>query len=215
MEDINQWQEKFERCSYSDRLINKLTMLNTEFNKQVDIKEIQKAIFYAKKYHGQQKRESGEPYYSHPLEVAYMVSDYLFSTDIIVVSILHDTIEDTTLTRCDIAAIFGEQIASQVELLTKVKSDSDNSSEELIKALWSHKNYNLLFIKLFDRLHNMQTIQVKSLDKAKKIIEETTLIFIALAAYLENPELEEELYRLCSEAASALKLFTNDEPLPF
>ncbi|WP_341763519.1 HD domain-containing protein [Candidatus Tisiphia endosymbiont of Beris chalybata] len=210
MEDIEDWQEKLEHCTYSDRLINKLMKLNKEFNNQVDINEVQKAIYYAKKYHGQQNRESGEPYYSHPLEVAYMVSDYLFRTDVIVTSILHDTIEDTKLTREDIAVIFGEQVASQVAQLTKAKSDTNNRSEDLIKALWLQKNYNLLFIKLFDRLHNMRTIKIKSLDKAKKIIEETTLIFIALAAYLENPELEEELYKLCSEAATSLKLFTTD-----
>ena len=82
-------------CFYSDKLVNKLKKLNDKLKNRVDIVEIQRAIYYAKKYHGNQMRQSGEPFYSHPIEVAYMISDYLFRTDILVTSILHDTIEDS------------------------------------------------------------------------------------------------------------------------
>ena len=87
MKDLNCWQSKFISCPYSDKLINKIISLNKTTNRTVDVNEIKKAVYYAKKYHGTQKRDSGEPYYSHPLEVAYMVSDYLFRTDIIITSI--------------------------------------------------------------------------------------------------------------------------------
>ncbi|WP_341747695.1 HD domain-containing protein [Candidatus Tisiphia endosymbiont of Dascillus cervinus] len=97
MENINCWQSKYQSCEYSDRLMNKLYQMNQEVNRSIDLEEVRKGIYYAKKYHGSQMRQSGEPYYSHPLEVAYMISDYLYRTDIIVTSILHDTIEDTTL----------------------------------------------------------------------------------------------------------------------
>ena len=98
MEDINNWQTKFESCQYADKLINKLLLLNEIAKDPVNIQEVKKAIYYAKKYHADQKRKSGEPYYCHPVEVAYMVADRCFKTDILVTSILHDVIEDTTFT---------------------------------------------------------------------------------------------------------------------
>ncbi|MDR0329298.1 MAG: HD domain-containing protein [Rickettsia sp.] len=107
--------------------------MNEEVNRPIDIDEVIKAIYYAKKYHGSQMRQSGEPYYSHPIEVAYMISDYLFRTDIIVTSILHDTIEDTTLTEKMIAYIFGEQVASQVEDLSRNKPHGKISSAEIME----------------------------------------------------------------------------------
>ncbi|MCC8400129.1 MAG: HD domain-containing protein, partial [Rickettsia endosymbiont of Platyusa sonomae] len=114
MEDIGNWQAKFEYCEYSAKLLGKLSLLNKKVTDPVDINEIIKAIYYAKKYHGSQMRQSGEPYYSHPIEIAYMVAQYtaqeihqLFKTEMIVTSLLHDTIEDTTLTEEMIARIFG------------------------------------------------------------------------------------------------------------
>ena len=115
MKDLNCWETKFEPCCYSDRLVTKLLLLNETRKYKVDILEIEKAIYYAKKYHGSQKRLSGEPYYTHPLEVAYNVADYLFKTDVLVTSILHDTIEDTKLTKETISDIFSSVIANQVE----------------------------------------------------------------------------------------------------
>ena len=79
MEDIHCWHTKFEPCYYSVRLIDKITKLNISASEQIDLTEVKKAIFYAKKYHGNQRRKSGEPYYSHPLEVAYMAADYLLN----------------------------------------------------------------------------------------------------------------------------------------
>ena len=85
-----------EPCYYSDRLIEKLKSLDTK--NVLDYKLINKAIYWAKKYHGEQKRKSGEPYYTHPLEVAYMISEHKLKTNVIVASILHDIIEDTEVT---------------------------------------------------------------------------------------------------------------------
>ncbi|WP_375327189.1 HD domain-containing protein [Candidatus Tisiphia endosymbiont of Nemotelus uliginosus] len=179
-----------EYCSYTERLLNKLLSLNEKAKNKVDISEIEKAIYYAKRYHGDQKRQSGEPYYSHPLEVAYMISDYLFRTDILVSSILHDTIEDTELTKEMINKAFGELVATQVDDLTKVKGDKKISSAEMLDLLYKQKKYNVLFIKLFDRLHNMQTLDAKSPEKIKQITEETLKEFIILASYLELPKIK-------------------------
>ena len=117
---------------------------------------------------GAQKRQSGEPYYSHPLEVAYMVAEHRFTTDVLVTSILHDTIEDTELTKEMIDYIFGFTIASQVEDLTRIKIDGKISVAEMVKSLWFQNKKDLLLIKYFDRLHNMRTINAKSPEKIQK-----------------------------------------------
>ncbi len=191
------------RCCYSERLIDKLLKLNEKASNKVNITAIKRAIHFAKKYHGSQMRQSGDPYYSHPIEVAYMVADYLFSTDMIIVSLLHDTIEDTSLTKDMIAEVFDEQIASHVMDLTRIKEDGYKiSSAEMVKSLFNQKKYEVLIIKLFDRLHNMQTIGAKSPEKVKKIVDETIQSFITLSMYLGSRmpkmlQIEEEIYNLC------------------
>ncbi|SPM46204.1 (p)pGpp hydrolase [Orientia tsutsugamushi] len=106
---------------YSESLLNKLFETNARFNTKIDLDKVEKAIFYAQKYHGQQKRDTGELYYTHPLEVAYMVADYSFETDTIITAILHDTLEDTKLTKERIRYEFGANIAEQVSDLTRVR----------------------------------------------------------------------------------------------
>ena len=138
MEDIEDWQDKFSLCVYSNKLFNKLFKINNSFgienlNIQVNIVKIKKAIFYAKKYHGSQIRASGEPFYSHPLEVAYMVSDYLFNTDILITCILHDTLEDTELTQKDLSIIFNQQIANNVEDLNRIKPYGKITANKMIE----------------------------------------------------------------------------------
>lgn len=200
MEDLCFWQLKFAPCFYSNRLLEKLVLLNERALKEADVSEITKAIFYSKKYHGEQRRQSGEPYYSHPLEVAYMVSDYLSRTNIIVTCILHDTIEDTKLTFENIQEIFGMVIADQVMDLTRIKGNGIKiSSAEMVESLWLQKKYDILLIKQFDRLHNIRTIGAKSPEKIKKIMEETINTFLILAAYLGIPEQQEELRQMCSK----------------
>ncbi|KJV50744.1 HD domain protein [Orientia tsutsugamushi str. Gilliam] len=94
---------------YSESLLNKLFETNVRFNTEIDLDKVEKAIFYAQKYHGQQKRDTGELYYTHPLEVARMVGYYSFETDTIITAILHDTLEDTTLTKEKIVKVFGNK----------------------------------------------------------------------------------------------------------
>ncbi len=142
MEDISSWKLNFESCSYSDKLINKLSLLNTTLNNSVDIQEVKKAVYYARKYHGNQMRQSGEPYYSHPIEVAYLLAEYTaeydpkyFRTDLLVTSVLHDTIEDTELTFEMIKTIFGEVVAGQVVDLTRIRKNRHKiSSAEMINV---------------------------------------------------------------------------------
>ncbi len=207
MQDDKSWWTKFDSCKYSNRLLDKLLLLNEDKSKEdkIDILKVQKAIYYAKKYHGDQKRQSGEPYYSHPFEVAYMISYYLFRTDIIVTSILHDTIEDTELTFEMIRKLFGEVIAHQVMDLTRITGGDGRkiSSAEMVGFLFEQKKYDLLLIKQFDRLHNMQSIGAKSPEKIKKITEETIGTFTVLAAFLGIRSIEEELIQSCTTFTSA------------
>ncbi|AXH77692.1 MAG: guanosine polyphosphate pyrophosphohydrolase/synthetase [Caudoviricetes sp.] len=196
--------EKYLDCFFSKKLLHKLIILNEKTTNKIDIKEIKKAIYYAKKYHGDQMRQSGEPYYSHPLEVAFMVADYLPKTDIIVTSILHDTLEDTELTFELIEMEFGGVIAHQVLDLTRTNGNDGRkiSAAETVKHLLENKKYELLLIKLFDRLHNMQTIRAKPAEKVNKITKETLEEFLVVAFFLEIPELRNNLIKLCYQALS-------------
>ena len=205
MEDINCWQSKFKSCEYSNRLLNKLLNLNKKVNLPVDIDEITKAIYYARKYHGTQMRQSGEPYYSHPIEVAYLFAEYAalkipkyFRTDMIVTALLHDTIEDTDLTEEMIAGIFSNQVASQVKDLTRVKSYGKISAVETLYLLLQHKKYDVAIIKIFDRIHNLQTLGAKSSEKARKTINETLGHFVTLAASIGITwDIEKLMIMLC------------------
>ena len=205
MEDVNSWEEKFELCDYSSKLLDRLQSINQQFKNKLNEIEIKKAIYYARKYHGIQKRQSGELYYSHPIEVAYLLAEYAaeydnryLRTDIFVTAILHDTIEDTELTFEMIKNIFCSLIANQVMDLTRIKKDGYKiSSVELIKSLWLQKKEDILLIKLFDRLHNLQTISSKSPEKIKEIANETFNSFIIFAMCTNNKNLEKAIYQLC------------------
>jgi len=208
MDDINCWETKFKYCYYSKRLLVKLLLINKTAKPKTNISEVKKAIYYAKKYHGDQKRQSGEPYYSHPIEVAYLITKYAVhctTTDILVTSILHDTLEDTNLTKEIICYIFGSVIAEQVEDLTRIKNDRKISSAEMVDLLLLQNKYDLLLIKIFDRLHNLLTLAVKPLEKIQLTVEETGKKFISLSIYLDaimiipNLRLDTKITKLCGK----------------
>jgi (p)ppGpp synthase/HD superfamily hydrolase len=174
-----------EPCQYSIRLIEKLKSLDTKNILDFDL--INKAIYWARKYHGEQKRKSGEPYYSHPLEVAYMISEHKLKTDVIVASILHDIIEDTEVTAGMIFDNFGQRIAEMVDRLTRDRPDGTKLTiEEVITNAYKKADKEVLLIKLIDRLHNMQTIGSMSIEKIEKTTSETLKKFITLSIYLEE-----------------------------
>lgn len=192
MEDLSPWKEKFEVCVYAKKLLDKLKYLNAKAAIPVDVEEIKKGIYYARKYHDSQMRKSGDPYYSHPIEVAIMLADFvaheapkLYTAIMIQAALLHDTIEDTELTEEMIAEIFNQEVASHVEGLTRVKPWGKISAEQSLNLLAKQKRYDTALIKLFDRIHNVQTLGAKSPEKAQKIIEETLKSFIPLSIYLK------------------------------
>ncbi len=220
MNDLYCWESKFEYCCYSKRLLAKLLLLNKIANHKINILGIKKAIYYAKKYHGAQKRQTGEPYYSHPIEVAYQISDYIFTTDILVTSILHDTIEDTELTKDIIVCIFGATIANNVEDLTRIKPDRKISAAETMQSLYLQNKNELLLIKIFDRLHNLQTIAAKLPEKIKKITEETLKDFMAINMDLGRLvpgmlEIEEQITKICYQHLATKQYLTQAQHMLF
>ena len=204
MEDLSSWKERFEECIYAKKLLDKLHYLNTKVVNPINLEEIKKGIYYARKYHALQMRKSGDPYYSHPIEVAIMVAEFtaaevhkLYTSVMIQAALLHDTIEDTALTEEMIAKIFGEEVAKHVEGLTRVKPYGKITAEESLNILVKQKRYDTVLIKLFDRIHNVQTLGAKSPEKAQKIIEESLISFVKTAIYIEVHEIRQKLIKLC------------------
>jgi (p)ppGpp synthase/HD superfamily hydrolase len=176
-------------CKYSIRLIEKLKLLDT--NGVLDFGLINKAIYFAKKYHDGQLRKSGEPFYSHPLEVAYMISDYNLKTDVIAASILHDIVEDTAVTLNMILETFGQRVAEMVNRLTRDRPDGTKLSvKEIIRMAYKNGDKEVLLIKIFDRLHNLQNIHFLTADKQIKVAKETLNTVLLAATYLEDINIE-------------------------
>ena len=183
---------KLEPCIYSDSLLNNLEELNNNQiqykNEQVDITYIKKGISFAKYYHGSQMRKSGEPYYSHPIIVAEMVSNHMFRENPIIGALLHDTLEDTTLTLSEIEYEFNPRIAQIVDRLTRkidpVTGKKMSAGECLIQSFLL-KDDDVTLIKMIDRLHNISTINFMSKEKQKKIIDETLRDFYIISSLKE------------------------------
>src|SRR5512139_2650839 len=134
------------------------------YNPDADEDLLNRAYVYAMKAHGAQTRASGDPYFSHPLEVAAILTNLKLDDATIVAALLHDTIEDTEATRAEIDNIFGHEIGALVEGLTKLKrlelvSREAKQAENLRKLLLAiADDVRVLLIKLADRLHNMRTL---------------------------------------------------------
>ena len=198
-----------EPCKYSIRLIEKLKSLDTQ--NVLDFELIKKAVYWARKYHANQKRKSGELYYTHPLEVAYIISDYNLKTDVIVASILHDIVEDTEVTVEMIHGSFGQRIAEMVDRLTRDRPDGTKLSvEDILNNSYQEKDREVLLIKLFDRLHNIQTLGAISPEKVKKITKETLNFFIVTTMYMGYKNLEKTIYEICCKNLSIDSSFDKD-----
>ena len=163
---------------------------------------LNKAYVYAMQKHGHQKRASGDPYFSHPLEVAAILTDMHLDEATIAVALLHDTIEDTTATRAEIDELFGPDIGKLVEGLTKLKrldlvSKRAEQAENLRKLLLAiSEDVRVLLVKLADRLHNMRTLNHVPEAKRLRIAEETMEIYAPLAGRMGMQDMREELEEL-------------------
>ncbi len=177
-------------------LVNRITAYNPDF----DIKTVENACAYAKKMHEGQTRATGEPYYTHPIEVATILADMKMDAGTIVTAILHDTLEDTEATYEDIKKKFGKEVAdlvNGVSKLTRIESQTieGKQAENFRKLLLAmSEDIRVLLVKLADRLHNMRTIDgFKNADKQRRIALETLEIYAPLAERVGVHSIKEEL----------------------
>ncbi len=173
------------------------------YDPDADEDAINRAYVYAVKMHGSQKRASGDPYFAHPVEVAYILTGMRMDTTTIVTALLHDTVEDTDATLEEIEGLFGPQVRQLVDGVTKLsqlehKSESTKQAENLRKLLIAmSEDLRVLLVKLADRLHNMRTLHfIKSEDKRRRIARETLEIYSSLAERIGMRMLKDELQDL-------------------
>ena len=183
-------------CIDSVRLIEKLKLV--DINRQLDFDLITKAIYWAKKYHDGQFRKSGEPFYTHPLKVAYRASDYNLKTDVIIASLLHDIVEDTEATAGMILDAFGWRIAEMVDRLTRDRPDGNKISvEQILKNAWAKDDEEVILIKIIDRADNISKLDALSVEKQQEKLAETIKNFLILAEELHFSQVGDFIYQKC------------------
>ncbi|MCA6120736.1 bifunctional (p)ppGpp synthetase/guanosine-3',5'-bis(diphosphate) 3'-pyrophosphohydrolase [Bradyrhizobium sp. WSM 1704] len=176
-------------------LVERVRSYNPDTNEDL----LNRAYVYAMKAHGTQTRASGDPFFSHPLEVAAILTNLKLDDATIVAALLHDTIEDTEATRAEIDHVFGHEIGALVEGLTKLKrlelvSREAKQAENLRKLLLAiADDVRVLLIKLADRLHNMRTLEFVPPASRRRIADETLDIYAPLAGRMGMQEMREEL----------------------
>ncbi len=166
----------------------------------VDEDRLNRAYVYATKMHGSQKRASGDPYFSHPIEVAGILTELKLDCDSIITALLHDVVEDTDGSLKDIESLFGEEIAKLVDGVTKLsllelQSEKSKHAENFRKlVLAMSEDIRVLLVKLADRLHNMRTLHfIKSEEKRRRIARETMDIYAPLAERIGLQRFKDEL----------------------
>jgi len=164
---------------------------------------INRAYVFSMKAHGAQMRASGDPYFSHPIEVAGILTDLKLDDETIVTAILHDTIEDTVATPDEIEKLFGASVARLVDGVTKLskieaQSENERAAENLRKFLLALSgDIRVLLVKLADRLHNMRTLHhISSEEKRRRIARETMDIYAPLAERIGMYEMMNEMQTL-------------------
>ncbi len=176
-------------------LVDRVKQYNPATNEDL----LNRAYVYAMRAHGSQRRDSGDPYFSHPLQVAAILTDLKLDDATIAAALLHDTIEDTDATRTEIDRLFGHDIGVLVEGLTKLKkldlvSKEAKQAENLRKLLLAiADDVRVLLIKLADRLHNMRTLSHRPPEARRRTAEETLDIYAPLAGRMGMQEMREEL----------------------
>src|ERR1700759_5003906 len=170
-----------------------------QYNPDANEELLNRAYVYARRAHGEQKRASGDPYFSHPLQVAAILTDLKLDDATVAAALLHDTIEDNDAPRAEIDKLFGQEIGHLVEGLTKLKkldlvSKEAKQAENLRKLLLAiADDVRVLLVKLADRLHNMRTLEYRSPAGRRTTAEETLDIYAPLAGRMGMQEMRDEL----------------------
>src|SRR5438067_4017077 len=177
-----------------------LVELVKSYDPHADEDALNRAYVYTMKAHGAQLRASGDPYFSHPIEVAGLLAQMKLDTASIITGLLHDTVEDTVATLDDIEKLFGPDIGRLVDGVTKLsrielQSDQTKQAENFRKlVLAMSEDIRVLLVKLADRLHNMQTLRfIKSEEKRRRIARETMDIYVPLAERIGMHRMKDQL----------------------
>jgi GTP pyrophosphokinase len=170
------------------------------YDPNADEDALNRAYVYAMKVHGSQKRESGDPYFSHPIEVAGILTNLKLDDNSIITALLHDVVEDTDATLEDVEQMFGKDIGRLVDGVTKLsrlelQSEQTRHAENFRKLVVAmSEDIRVLLVKLADRLHNMRTLRsVKSPDKRRRVARETMDIYAPLAERIGMQRFKDEL----------------------
>ncbi len=176
------------------------------YDPEADEAMLNRAYVYTVQKHGTQKRASGDPYFSHPVEVAGLMTELKLDQETIITALLHDTVEDTLATTEEIERLFGPEVARLVDGVTKLSkieamSESERAAENLRKFLLAmSEDIRVLLVKLADRLHNMRTLHViKSAEKRRRIARETMDLYAPLAERVGMYEYMREMQLLAFE----------------
>lgn len=176
------------------------------YDPDADEAMLNRAYVYTVQKHGTQKRASGDPYFSHPVEVAGLMTELKLDQDTIITALLHDTVEDTLATTDEIERLFGPDVARLVDGVTKLSkieamSENERAAENLRKFLLAmSEDIRVLLVKLADRLHNMRTLHfIKSEEKRRRIARETMEIYAPLAERVGMYEYMREMQLLAFE----------------
>ena len=176
------------------------------YDPEADEDVLNRAYVYTVQKHGSQKRASGDPYFSHPVEVAGLMTELKLDQSTIVTALLHDTVEDTLATIEDVGRMFGPEVARLVDGVTKLSkietlTDTERAAENLRKFLLAmSEDLRVLLVKLADRLHNMRTLHfIKSEEKRRRIARETMEIYAPLAERVGMYEYMREMQALAFE----------------
>ncbi|WP_075876214.1 RelA/SpoT family protein [Merdibacter massiliensis] len=182
-------------------------------HKPENIDLITRAYLFAKEHHEGQFRKSGEPYIIHAVQVGYTLALLRTGPKTIAAGFLHDTVEDCDVEREDIARLFGDEVASLVESVTKIGALKFKDEKEYLASnhrkifIAMAKDVRVILIKLADRLHNMRTLQYMSEAKQKKIASETLEVYAPIAHRLGISEIKNELEDLCFKYLNREKYF--------
>ena len=176
------------------------------YDPDADEAMLNRAYVYTVQKHGTQKRASGDPYFSHPVEVAGLMTELKLDQETIITALLHDTVEDTLATVEEVERLFGPEVARLVDGVTKLSkietmSDKERAAENLRKFLLAmSEDLRVLLVKLADRLHNMRTLHyIKSEEKRRRIARETMDIYAPLAERVGMYEYMREMQLLAFE----------------
>ncbi|WP_271078539.1 RelA/SpoT family protein [Aurantiacibacter sp. MUD61] len=177
-----------------------------EYDPDADEALLNRAYVYTVQKHGSQMRASGDPYFSHPVEVAGLMTDLKLDQETIITALLHDTVEDTLATIEDVEEKFGPEVARLVDGVTKLSKieqmpENERAAENLRKFLLAmSEDLRVLLVKLADRLHNMRTLHhIKKPEKRQRIARETMDIYAPLAERVGMYEYMREMQLLAFE----------------